>query len=192
MQPDDTASPVSLGARGILGARLENQGRPGNGKCGSKGCPPSARKRRTQKTRKAAAETGRAKPPAGSRRYEGKGCPPALRLRSEQEGCHEGDPGAKNAALKAAALSATADANGARDDECRGGAASSASPGAQEHRQDCLCHKCESQGGRPARSSGTQTARYKGRGANERGRLLRGLFVCAHERTGKQKRPAGD
>ncbi len=169
MQPDDTASPVSLGARGILGARLENQGRPGNGKCGSKGCPPSARKRRTQKTRKAAAETGRAKPPAGSRRYEGKGCPPALRLRSEQEGCHEGDPGAKNAALKAAALSATADANGAHDDECRGGRRSSASPGEQEHRQDCLCHKCESQCARlqteaaaPLNRLGAHTARYKG------------------------------
>ena len=173
MQPDDTASPVSLGARGILGARLKSRG---------------AR----LKIEAAATETGRAKPPAGGRRYEGKGCPPALRLRSGQEGRHEGDPGAKNAALKAAALSATTDANGARDDECREGRMSSASPGAQEHRQDCLCHKCESQGARPAGSSRAQTARYKGRGAAERGRLLRGLFVCAHERMGKQKRPAGD
>ena len=102
MQPDDTASPVSLGARGILGARLKSRG---------------AR----LKIEAAATETGQAKPPAGSRRYEGKGCPPALRLRSGQEGRHEGDPGAKNAALKAAALSATADANGAHDDDCRGG-----------------------------------------------------------------------
>jgi hypothetical protein len=35
--------------------------------------------------------------------------------------CHKGNLGAKNAALKAAALSATADANGAHDDDCRGG-----------------------------------------------------------------------
>jgi len=39
--------------------------------------PPSARKRRTQKAQKAAAtKAGRAKPPAGSRRYKGKCCPP--------------------------------------------------------------------------------------------------------------------
>ena len=142
MQPDDTASPVSLGARGILGARLKSRG---------------AR----LKIEAAATETGQAKPPAGSRRYEGKGCPPALRLRSGQEGRHEGNPGAKNAALKAAALSATADASGARDDECRGGAASSASPGDQEHRQDCLCHKCENQGARLPPESGGRRRRER-------------------------------
>jgi len=44
--------------------------------------------------------------------------------------CHKGNTGAKNAALKAAALSATADANGAHDDECRDGRMGSASEGA--------------------------------------------------------------
>jgi hypothetical protein len=46
---------------------------------------------------------------------------------------------------------------------------SSASPGEQEHRQDCLCHKCESQCARlqteaaaPLNRLGAHTARYKG------------------------------